>query len=126
MAYVDGFVLPVPRAKIAAYKRIARAAAKVWMDHGALEYRECVGEELDVNWGPGFLKGTKTKRGETVIFAWIAYKSKAHRNKVNKAAMNDSRLANMGPKDMPFDAKRMLWGGFKTLVQAQAKGRKAL
>lgn len=126
MAYVDGFVLPLPKGKVAAYKRIARAAAKVWMDHGALEYRECVGEELDIRWGPGFLKGIKTKRGETVVFAWIAYKSKAHRNKVNAAAMKDPRIANMGPKDMPFDGKRMLVGGFKVLVQAQAEGRKAL
>jgi len=118
MAYVDGFVLPMPKKSVAAYKRIARAAAKVWRDHGALEYREWLGDDLDVKWGPGFPKGIKTKRGETVIFAWIVYKSKAHRDRVNAKVMKDPRISKMGPEDMPGDIKRMLYGGFKALVQA--------
>lgn len=116
MAYVDGFVIAVPKKNVAAYRRIARKAGKVWLDHGALEYRECVGDELNPGFGPGFLKGIKAKAGETVIFSWIYYKSKAHRNKVNARVMKDARVANASPKDMPFDAKRMLWGGFKVIV----------
>jgi uncharacterized protein YbaA (DUF1428 family) len=116
MSYVDGFVLAVPKKNVAAYRRMSRQAGKVWRDHRALEYRECVGDELNASFGPGFLKGIKAKRGETVMFSWILYKSKAHRNRVNAAAMKDPRIANADPKNMPFDAKRMLWGGFKVIV----------
>lgn len=118
MAYVDGFVLPVPKRNVAAYRRIASKAGKVWREHGALEYRECVGDDLDIKWGPGFLRGIETKRGETVVFARIVYKSRAHRDRVNAAVMKDPRMSKMAPKSMPFDAKRMLYGGFKMLVDA--------
>jgi uncharacterized protein YbaA (DUF1428 family) len=117
--YIDAFVLPVPKKKMAAYLRVARTAGKVWRDHGALEYRECAGEDLDVGWGVAFPRLLKLKRGETVFFSWIAYKSRAHRDKVNMRAMKDPRLAKMmDPKKMPFDMKRMSAGGFKVAVDA--------
>lgn len=118
-AYVDGFVLPVPTKNLPAYRRLARIAAKVWREHGALDYRECVGDDLAVPFGLPFTKLVKPKRGETVVFAWITYKSRAHRDRVNKAVMKDPRLkCPQDPKDMPFDCKRMAYGGFKTLVGA--------
>ena len=117
MKYVDGFVVPVPKKNIKAYARMAALGGKVWMDHGALEYRECVVEELDVPCGMPFNKAIKLKPGETVIFAWIVYKSRAHRDQVNAKVMKDPRLAaSMDGKKMPFDVKRMAYGGFKTLV----------
>lgn len=113
MPYVDGFLLPVPKRKVAAYLEISRKAGKVWREHGALEYRECVGEDLNIKGMTGFPKVVKTKPGETVIFSWIVYKSRAHRDAVNKKVMKDERLAAMmDPKDMPFDVKRMAMGGF--------------
>jgi uncharacterized protein YbaA (DUF1428 family) len=119
MSYVDGFVLPVPKKNIQAYRRMAQIAAKVWREHGALEYRECVGDDLQVKMGVPFPKNAKTKPGETVVFAWIVYKSRAHRDRVNAKVMKDKRLEGMmDPKDMPFDVKRMVYGGFKTLVEA--------
>ncbi len=118
MAYVDGFVIPIPEKNVPAYRKIARKASKVWIEHGALEYRECVGDDLAVHCGPGFPKQAKTKPGETVVFAWIVYKSRAHRDRVNKAVMADERIANMSPKDMPFDVNRMVYGGFKVIVEA--------
>ena len=115
--YVDGFVIPVPKKKIAEYRRMAEIGCKVWMKHGALDYRESVGEDLKVKCGPGFLRGIKVKPGETVVFAYIVYKSRAHRDKVNAAVMKDPELtAGMDPNKMPFDWKRMLFGGFETLV----------
>lgn len=115
--YVDGFVVPLARKNIAAYKKIARLAGKIWREHGALEYHECVGEDLKVAMGTGFPEGLKLKRGETVVFAWITYKSRTHRDKVNAKVMADPRIAEMMPeKNMPFDPKRILWGGFETLV----------
>lgn len=117
-AYVDGFVLPVPRKNINAYRRLARKAAAVWKDHGALDYRECVGDDLNPMCGLPFPKALKTKPGEVVVFAWITYKSKAHRNRVNKKVMADPRLAGMEDKPMPFDPKRMLYGGFRTIVSS--------
>jgi uncharacterized protein YbaA (DUF1428 family) len=115
--YVDGFVIPVPKRKIAAYRRMAQVGCKVWMKHGALAYRECVGEDLKVKCGPGFPRGIKVKPGETVVFAYILYKSRAHRDKVNAAVMKDPELnASMDLNKMPFDWKRMLFGGFETLV----------
>jgi len=116
MSYVDGFVLVVPKKKLPAYVKLARKASKVWREHGALEYRECVGDDLKVKMGLPFPKLAKAKAGETVIFSWISYKSRAHRDKVNKKVMADKRLFDGMPKEMPFDVKRMAYGGFKTLV----------
>ena len=118
MKYVDGYVLPVPKKKLNIYRRIAQKAGKIWREHGALEYRECVGDDLDVKWGVPFPKQMKLKPGETVVFAWIVFTSRAHRDRVNAKVMKDPRLAAMDPKSMPFDCKRMVYGGFKVLVDA--------
>lgn len=115
MSYVDGFVLVVPKKKIAAYTKIARLAGKVWREHGALDYRECVGDDLKVKFGMPFTKLANTKPSETVVFSFIVYKSRAHRDRVNAKVMADPRLQKM-PPDMPFDPKRMAYGGFKTIV----------
>jgi uncharacterized protein YbaA (DUF1428 family) len=118
MKYVDGYVLAVPKKKLAVYAGIAKKASKVWMDHGALEYRECSGEDLNVKWGVPFPKQMKARPGETIVFAWIVYKSRAHRDKVNAKVMKDPRLSKMmDPKDMPFDCKRMVYGGFDVMVE---------
>lgn len=119
MKYADGFVIPVPKKNLNAYRRIAEKAGKIWREHGALQYCECVGEDLDVKWGVPFPKQVKTKPGETVVFSWIVYKSRAHRDRVNAKVMKDPRIASMcDPKDMPFDCKRMVYGGFQILVEA--------
>jgi uncharacterized protein YbaA (DUF1428 family) len=119
MKYVDGFVLPVPKKNLAAYARMAKKASRIWRDHGALEYRECVGEDLNVKMVMPFPRGIRSKPGETVVFAWIVYKSRAHRDRVNAKVMKDPRISEMcDPKDMPFDCGRMLYGGFKTIVEA--------
>ena len=119
MEYVDGFVVPVPRKNIAAYKKIAKLAGKVWRDHGALDYRECVAEDVKVGKWTSFPRSVKLKKGETVVFSWITYKSRAHRDRVLKKVMKDARLADMmNPKAMPFDMKRMIYGGFDTIVTA--------
>ncbi|GIK16390.1 MAG: hypothetical protein BroJett003_13540 [Planctomycetota bacterium] len=119
MAYVDGFVLPVPTKNLAAYRKIAKKAGKIWREYGALEYRECVGDDLDVHCGVPFPKLVKPKAGETIVFSWIVYKSKAQRDKVNAKIMTDPRIAAMcDPKATPFDCKRMCYGGFKVLVEA--------
>jgi uncharacterized protein YbaA (DUF1428 family) len=115
MPYVDGFLLTVPNRKLAAYRRISTLAGKVWKAHGALEYRECVGDDLQSEHGLPFGKLVKPKRGESVVFSWIVYKSKADRKRVLKKVMADKRL-KMDPSDMPFDMKRMSYGGFKVLV----------
>ena len=115
MAYVDGFVLPVPKNKVDAYRRMARKAGKIWREHGALEYRECVGEDVKPGKLTSFPQSVKQKPEETVIFAWIVYKSRAHRDRINAKVMKDPRLAKM-PKTMPFDVKRMVYGGFKVIV----------
>ena len=115
--YVDGFVIPVPKDKIDAYRRMSRMAGKVWREHGALEYRECVGDDLDVPMGTSFPKMAKAKPDEIVVFSWIVFKSRAHRDRVNAKVMKDPRLAgSMDPKSLPFDAKRMAYGGFKILI----------
>jgi uncharacterized protein YbaA (DUF1428 family) len=115
--YVDGFVLPVPKKNLEAYRGIAQKAGKVWREHGALEYRECVGEDLKIKGMTGFPSRIKTKPNETVVFSWIVYKSRAHRDRVNAKVMKDPRLTKMmDPKTMPFDMKRMLYGGFKVIV----------
>lgn len=119
MSYVDGFVLPVPKKNLAAYLKMARSASKVWKDHGALEYREAVGDDLKTKVGMPFPKTVKGKPGETVVLAWIVYKSRAHRDQVNKKVMKDPRLVKMMEmKTMPFDCKRMAYGGFKVMVEA--------
>jgi uncharacterized protein YbaA (DUF1428 family) len=112
--YVDGFVLPVPKKNVAAYRRMARQAGKIWREHGALEYRECAGEDLNIEGVAPFGKLVKAKPGETVVFAWIVYKSRAHRDRVNAKVMKDPRMKP--PKTMPFDMKRMAYGGFEAIV----------
>ncbi len=117
MRYVDGFVLAVPKKNLKAYIKLAQLAGPIWKEHGALEYCECVGEDLNTPWCLPFPKLAKLKPGETVIFAWIVYKSRAHRDKVNAKVMQDPRIAEaMKGKKMPFDMKRMAQGGFEVLV----------
>jgi len=116
MHYVDGFVIPVPRRKVQAYRRIALKAGRIWREHGALEVRECVGDDLAVKGLVPFPRRLKLKPGETVVFSWIVFKSRAHRDRVNAKVMKDPRLAAMDPTTVPFDVKRMLYGGFKILV----------
>ena len=115
MPYVDGFVLVVPKKKLAAYTKLARLAGKVWREHGALDYRECVADDLKVKFGLPFTKLVKVKAGETIMFSYIVYKSRSHRDKVNAKVMADPRTQEP-PKDIPFDMKRMAYGGFKTIV----------
>ncbi len=118
MAYVDGFVIPVPKRKMDAYLRLARRAAKVWKEHGAVEYHECVADDVKVGKRTSFPRSVKLKAGETVVFSWIVYKSRAHRDRVNAKVMKDPRLADMmDPKTLPFDAKRMIYGGFKPFLE---------
>jgi uncharacterized protein YbaA (DUF1428 family) len=117
--YVDGYVVPVPVKNLQAYRRIAQKAAKIWREHGALEVRECAGEDLKVKFAVPFPVQMKLKRGETVVFSWIVFKSRADRDRVNAKVMKDPRLAKMvnpNPKEMPFDFKRMVYGGFTVLV----------
>lgn len=117
--YVDGFVLAVPQKNIRAYRKMAQKAGKIWREHGALEYLECVGDDMEVKVGVPFPKQMKLKEGETVVFAWIVYKSRAHRDRVNAKVMKDKRLTEgMDMKNMPFDCKRMTYGGFNVLVNA--------
>ncbi len=119
MNYVDGFVLVVPSLKLKAYLAMAKKSSKIWKEYGALEYREAVGDDLKAVWGLPFPKLTKLKNNETVVFAWIVYKNKAHRNQVNAKVMKDPRLSSMcDPKNPPFDMKRMSYGGFKIAVAA--------
>jgi uncharacterized protein YbaA (DUF1428 family) len=115
--YVDGYVLPVPKRNLKKYQKIAAQAGKLWVEHGALEYRECAGEDLNTTMAMSFSRGMKTKPGETIVFAYVVFKSRAHRDKVNAKVMKDSRIHEMcDPKDLPFDGKRMLYGGFTTIV----------
>ena len=115
--YVDGFLIPVPKRNIEAYRKMSQKAGRVWREHGALEYRECVGEDLHATFGVPFSRSARARRGETVVFSWIVYKSRAHRDRVNAKVMKDPRIANMmEPKDMPFDVKRMAYGGFTVIV----------
>jgi uncharacterized protein YbaA (DUF1428 family) len=116
--YVDGFVLAVPKRNIDAYRRMASMGAKIWREHGALEFRECVGDDMAVKMGMPFPRMMKIKPNETVVFSWITFKSRAHRDSVNAKVMKDPRLSDMDPKSMPFDMKRMAYGGFKILVDA--------
>lgn len=116
--YVDGFVIPIAKNKVAAYRKVAAKAGKIWMKYGALEYFETVGDELKMDFGMPFTKMAKLKANETVVFSWIVYKNKAHRNKVNKLIMKDPWIISMGPEKMPFDHNKMTYGGFKVLVEA--------
>ena len=117
MSYVDGFVVPVPLKNLAAYRRMAKKAGKVWKEYGALDYKEWIGDDVKVGKLTSFPRSVKLKRGETVVFSWIVYKSRAHRDRVNAKVMKDPRLADMmDPKSMPFDGKRLIYGGFKKLV----------
>ena len=118
MAYVDGFVVPVPKKKLEAYRRLARMAGKIWREHGALDFKECVADDVKVGKWTSFPRSVKLKPGETVVFSYIVYKSRAHRDKVNAKVMKDKRFAGMDMKSMPFDGKRMIYGGFKVLVEA--------
>jgi uncharacterized protein YbaA (DUF1428 family) len=117
--YIDGFVLAVPKKNLKAYRVMAQKASRIWRELGALEYRECVGQDLKVKMGTPFPKGIKAKADETVVFAYIVYKSRAHRDQVNARVVKDPRIAALCNYDeMPFDYKRMLYGGFETIVQA--------
>ena len=119
MSYVDGFVLPVQKKKLNAYRSMAKLSAKVWRDHGALEFRESVADDVKVGKRTSFPRSVKLKRGEIVVFSWIVYKSRAHRDQVMAKVMKDKRIAKMmQAKDIPFDAKRMIFGGFKIIVEA--------
>ncbi len=116
--YVDGFVVPVPKNKVKAYVAMARKASKVWMDYGALDYKECIADDVKVGKRTSFPRSVKMKRGETVVFSYIVYKSRKQRDAVMGKVMKDPRIAKMmDPKKMPFDARRMFWGGFKTVVE---------
>jgi len=115
MPYVDGFVIPVPKKNVAAYRKMARMGARAWKKHGALEYFECIGDDLKVPFGMPFPKALKVKANETVVFSWILYKSRAHRDAVNKKVMKE--MPDMAPASMPFDFKRMVYGGFKVIVE---------
>ncbi len=119
MNYVDGYVIPVPKKNLTEYRRIAQKAGKIWCEHGALQYYECVGEDLNVKGGVPFPKTLKAKPSETVIFSFIVFKSRAHRDKVNDKVMKDKRLAQMMDNcSKAFDCKRMVYGGFEVLVDA--------
>jgi uncharacterized protein YbaA (DUF1428 family) len=116
--YVDGFVVPVPRKEIAAYRRMAQKAGRIWREHGALDFVECVADDVKPGKLTSFPQSVKLKPNETVVFSWITYKSRAHRDRVNKKVMADARLKDMmDSKTMPFDPKRMIYGGFAVLVQ---------
>jgi len=117
MEYVDGFLIAVPKKKIAQYKKIAKLASKIWREYGALDYRECVADDVPYGKRTSFPRAVKQKAGETVIFAYITYKSRKQRDAINKKVMKDPRLAKMmTPGAMPFDTKRMIYGGFKTII----------
>jgi uncharacterized protein YbaA (DUF1428 family) len=118
MAYVDGFVIPVPTKNLKTYRRIAQKFGKIWREHGALAFRECVADDVKVGKWTSFPRSVKLKRGETVVFSYILYKSRAHRDRVNAKVMKDPRLTSiMNPKALPFDGKRMIFGGFKVLAE---------
>jgi uncharacterized protein YbaA (DUF1428 family) len=119
MAYVDGFIVPVPKKKLPAYKRMEQKAGKVWREHCALAFWECAADDVSVGKRTSFPRSVKLKPGETVVFSWIMYRSRAERDRINAKVMKDPRLAKMmNPKAMPFDGKRMIYGGFKTIVKS--------
>jgi uncharacterized protein YbaA (DUF1428 family) len=116
MSYVDGYILPIPKKHLAAYRRLAKIGRDAWMKHGALDYRECAGDDLAPKWGTPFTRALKLKPGETAVFAYIVFKSRAHRDRVNAKVMKEMSAMDMA-KEMPFDPKRMVYGGFKTIVE---------
>jgi len=117
MSYVDGFIVPVPKKNLAAYKKMATLAGKVWRDHGAVEYWESVADDVKPGKWTSFPQSVKLKKNEVVVFSWILYKSRKDRDRILKKVMSDKRLASMmDPKKMPFDGKRMIWGGFKAAI----------
>ena len=118
MHYIDGFVLPVPLANLQAYREVAQAAGKVWMEYGALQYWECAGDDVPMGKLTSFPQAVKLKEGEVVIFSFIVFKNRRDRDRINKKVIEDPRLARMmDPKNPPFDSKRMFWGGFKGIVE---------
>lgn len=117
MSYVDGFVLPIPKKNYAAYKKVATKCAKIWLEHGALSYVECVGDDTPVGKLTSFPRAVKLKKDETVWFSWIVYANRKERDRINKKVMNDPRILAMGPQSMPFDGKRMVYGGFRSVIQ---------
>jgi uncharacterized protein YbaA (DUF1428 family) len=118
MPYVDGLIVAVPKKKLPGYRLLARKAGKIWREHGALEFRECVADDVKVGKLTSFPRSVKLKPSETVMFSWIVYKSRRDRDRINAKVMKDPRLAGMDAKSLPFDAKRMIYGGFKVLVDA--------
>ncbi|HUR28747.1 MAG TPA: DUF1428 domain-containing protein [Planctomycetota bacterium] len=116
MVYADGFLLAVPKKNLRAYKTMAKKACVIWMDHGALQYHECVGEDIEVKMCQPFTKAVKVKRGEVILFSWILYKNRKHRDRVNAAVMKDERMQPLMKGPMPFDMKRMHYGGFESIV----------
>ena len=121
--YVDGYVLAVPKKNLPAYRRMAQRAGRVWRKHGALDYKECVGDDLKTKWGVPFSRAVQLKPGETVVFSYIVFRSRAHRDRVNAKVMKDPLMSDPSCKDMPmpFDMKRMVYGGFKVLVDASGE-----
>jgi uncharacterized protein YbaA (DUF1428 family) len=118
MPYVDGFVVPVPKRNLKAYRRLSARAGRIWREHGAVDYWECVADDVKAGKVTSFPRSVKLKSNETVLFSWIVFKSRAHRDRVNARVMVDPRLSGMmDPKAMPFDATRMIYGGFKPLVR---------
>jgi uncharacterized protein YbaA (DUF1428 family) len=116
MSYVDGYILPIPKKQLKAYRRMAEMGRKAWMKHGAVDYKESAGDDLAAKWGTSFKRAMKLKPGETVVFAYVVFKSRAHRDRVNAKVMKEMNEMG-GSKDMPFDVKRMVYGGFKTMVE---------
>lgn len=122
MSYVDGFVLPVPTANLDAYKKLARKAGKIWIEYGALQYMECVADDVQPGKVTSFPQSVQLKKDEVVVFSWIVYRNRRDRDRINKKVMADPRLADMAdPKNLPFDGMRMFWGGFKPMVQYDAE-----
>ena len=122
MSYVDGFVLPVPAANLDAYRKMARRAGKVWMEHGALQYIECVADDVQPGKVTSFPQAVQLKKDEVVVFSWVVYRNRRERDRINKKVMSDPRLADMmDPKSLPFDGMRMFWGGFKPIVEFNAE-----
>jgi uncharacterized protein YbaA (DUF1428 family) len=122
MSYVDGFVLPVPVANLDAYKKMARRAGKIWMEHGALQYIESVADDVQPGKVTSFPQAVRLKKDEVVVFSWVVYRNRRERDRINKKVMSDPRLADMmDPKSLPFDGMRMFWGGFKPIVEINAE-----
>jgi uncharacterized protein YbaA (DUF1428 family) len=122
MSYVDGFVVPVPVANLDAYKKMARRSGKIWMEHGALQYIECVADDVQPGKVTSFPQAVQLKKDEVVVFSWIVYRNRRERDRINKKVMSDPRLADMmDPKSLPFDGMRMFWGGFKPIIEINAE-----